>query len=260
MTGIELERKSYMNPLLCLTGRTILLVENEEEDLETYTGWLKNIGCHVISARSYHDGMEVLRDREKCNQIDMLLLDIELSKNGNEPDGWDLLNDARDSDINFDKPIVMLSRPYDKQEHIQYTVECGADGHIPKSTPEQSFQLWLEWICQVNRDTTQWLKSGALAINKEKNEVKWDGEIVEFIGDRQYELLRCLMRHPQKPLTYEFLGSNAFRKYLKKGTVQNTMAHLSRSISAFADFNHFVGNVRGDGYIFKQEVMGVDQC
>lgn len=240
---------------MCLDGKIVLLVDDEERELKTYTKWLHNAGCHVVTARGYRSAISTLKKyKNQGDQIDMMILDIHFI--GTDHSGWDILNDARDSDIGFNNAIVMLTKSYNKPDHMKYTVHCGGSAHIPKSLPRIPFQQWLHWICLTNPEEPEWLISESLHVSIEENDVKWD-DISLSLTERQYELLRCLMRFPQKPLTYEFICSNAFSEPMLKTSLQRRVHELK---DEHPEIGRFIENTRGVGYEFTKPVMGVEEC
>lgn len=103
--------------------KTVLLVEDNEDNLVVYRTILEHVGYKVIEARDGEEG--VLQARQ--HHPDLILMDISIPK----IDGWEatqrLKADARTREI----PIIALTA-HALEEDRQKAVQAGCDGYLAK--------------------------------------------------------------------------------------------------------------------------------
>jgi diguanylate cyclase (GGDEF)-like protein/PAS domain S-box-containing protein len=106
-----------------LTGRNVLVVDDEEVNRDLLLRRLERRGCAVVAAE---DGQAAL-DALKTNQFDLILLDVMLPG----IDGIEVLRQIR-ADVNHrDVPVVMVSAKDDSQG-IVAALNLGANDYITK--------------------------------------------------------------------------------------------------------------------------------
>jgi len=84
-----------------LSGKTILLVEDDQFILRIYTKWLQVAGAEVVTA---HDGAQGLRCLHE-KKVDLVLLDLGMPG----LNGYDTLQEIRKMEELKDLPVVILS-------------------------------------------------------------------------------------------------------------------------------------------------------
>ena len=103
--------------------KTVLLVEDNEDNLVVYRTILEHVGYKVIEARDGEEG--VLQARQ--HRPDLILMDISIPK----IDGWEatqrLKSDANTREI----PIIALTA-HALEEDRQKAVQAGCDGYLAK--------------------------------------------------------------------------------------------------------------------------------
>lgn len=103
--------------------KTVLLVEDNEDNLVVYRTILEHVGYRVIEARDGEEGV----NRARSEQPDMILMDISIPK----IDGWEatvrLKDDAETSEI----PIVALTA-HALEEDRAKAMRAGCDGYLAK--------------------------------------------------------------------------------------------------------------------------------
>jgi two-component system cell cycle response regulator DivK len=103
--------------------KTVLLVEDNEDNLVVYRTILEHVGYHVIEARDGEEGVA----RATQEQPALILMDISIPK----IDGWEatqrLKADARTDAI----PIIALTA-HALEEDRQKALQAGCDGYLAK--------------------------------------------------------------------------------------------------------------------------------
>ncbi len=107
-----------------LAGKTILVVDDDSRNLFAVTSLLERYGVEVISARSGHEALEIVRLGEP---IDLVLMDIMMP----EMDGYRTTHQIRRIPERAGLPIVALTAkamPGDREK----TLGAGCDDFVPK--------------------------------------------------------------------------------------------------------------------------------
>ena len=103
--------------------KTILLVEDNEDNLVVYRTILEHVGYRVIEARDGEEG--VSRAREHLP--DLILMDISIPK----IDGWEATQRLKSEDATRGIPIIALTA-HALEEDRQKAVQAGCDGYLAK--------------------------------------------------------------------------------------------------------------------------------
>lgn len=103
--------------------KTILLVEDNEDNLVVYRTILEHVGYGVIEARDGEEGIH----RARHDHPDLILMDISIPK----LDGWEatrrLKGDAQTEGI----PVIALTA-HALEEDRRRAIEVGCDGYLAK--------------------------------------------------------------------------------------------------------------------------------
>ncbi|HAW50680.1 TPA: two-component system response regulator [bacterium] len=109
--------------------KKILLVEDEEDLVETGSFFLQSAGYDVCVARDGLSAMEAIYDKKP----DLIVLDIALP----EMDGYQVCRMVKNSPLYKDIPIIMLTAKTLKADKFR-GIETGADKYITKPySPEE---------------------------------------------------------------------------------------------------------------------------
>lgn len=106
-----------------LTGATVLVVDDHEQNLELMQAYIESIGCNVRTAR---DGVEALASVES-DQPDLILLDIMMPRMS----GFQVCSKLKTDPATRDIPIVMVTA-LNEVGDIEKGVESGADDFLTK--------------------------------------------------------------------------------------------------------------------------------
>lgn len=103
--------------------RTVLLVEDNEDNLVVYRTILEHVGYRVIEARDGEEGVE----RAKAELPDLVLMDISIPK----IDGWEATRRLKGEESTRHIPIVALTA-HALEEDRQKAELAGCDGYLAK--------------------------------------------------------------------------------------------------------------------------------
>jgi CheY-like chemotaxis protein len=105
------------------TKKTILLVEDNEDNLVVYRTILEHVGYNVIEARDGEEGV----NRARQHLPDLILMDISIPK----IDGWEATQRLKSEDSTRAIPIIALTA-HALEEDRQKAVQAGCDGYLAK--------------------------------------------------------------------------------------------------------------------------------
>ncbi len=103
--------------------KTILLVEDNEDNLVVYRTILEHVGYAVIEARDGEEGVSQAREHHP----DLILMDISIPK----MDGWEATQRLKSEDGTRSIPIIALTA-HALEEDRQKAVQAGCDGYLAK--------------------------------------------------------------------------------------------------------------------------------
>jgi len=107
-----------------LSGKNILIVDDDSRNIFTLTSLLENMDAEVLSAFNGEEALEVLKEEDK---IDIILMDIMMPI----MDGLEAIKTIKATPEYKDIPIIAVTAktmPQDKEECL----EAGADDYLPK--------------------------------------------------------------------------------------------------------------------------------
>ncbi len=105
------------------TKKTVLLVEDNEDNLAVYRTILDHVGYNVLEARDGEEG--VTRAREE--HPDLILMDISIPK----IDGWEATRRLKADQATRDIPILALTA-HALEEDRERAIAAGCDGYLAK--------------------------------------------------------------------------------------------------------------------------------
>lgn len=124
-----------------LTGKHILLVDDDMRNVFALTTTLESVGIHVHFAENGREAIEVLR---KKPNIDLVLMDIMMP----EMDGYDAMKKIREQPVFENLPIIALTAKAMKDDR-EKCINAGASDYISKPVYiEQLLSLLKVWLYQ----------------------------------------------------------------------------------------------------------------
>lgn len=103
--------------------KTVLLVEDNEDNLVVYRTILEHVGYKVVEARDGEEGVS----RAHSELPDLILMDISIPK----MDGWEATVRLKDADDTADIPIIALTA-HALEEDRAKAMRAGCDGYLAK--------------------------------------------------------------------------------------------------------------------------------
>jgi two-component system, cell cycle response regulator DivK len=103
--------------------KTVLLVEDNEDNLVVYRTILEHVGYRVLEARDGEEGVA----RARADLPDLILMDISIPK----IDGWEATQRLKSDDLTSAIPIIALTA-HALEEDRQKATQAGCDGYLAK--------------------------------------------------------------------------------------------------------------------------------
>jgi len=229
-------------------GARILIVDDDQRLTEMLAEYLRARGFDVVCRADARAGMEAL---QAGNQpVDAMILDVMLP----DMDGFEVCRQVR---ARSDLPILMLTARGDATDRV-VGLEIGADDYLPKPFDPRELLARLGAILRRARPAARAVDAGAplrvgrLAIDRQRREVRVDGQLRELTG-RQFDLLLLLAeragRVQSREQIMEALGGEGWDSVDRSVDV-----HVSRIRNAIEDDPkrpRFVRTMRGAGYVLS---------
>ena len=105
------------------TAKTVLLVEDNEDNRTVYRTILEHFGYGVVEARNGEDGVKMARERRP----DLILMDISIPV----IDGWEATKILKTGEDTKDIPIIALTAHALATDRAK-AEEVGCDGYLAK--------------------------------------------------------------------------------------------------------------------------------
>jgi len=228
-----------------MTGKTILIVDDEAPIREMIAVALEMAGYDCLEAANSQDALAIIVDR----QPDLLLLDWMLPGSTGIELARRLKRDALTAEI----PIIMLTAKGEEDNKIQ-GLEVGADDYITKPFSPRELVARLKAVMRRAgpTDAESLLEISGLLLDPVSHRVTIDGAPADM-GPTEYRLLQFFMTHQERAYTRGQLldqvwGGNV---YVEERTVD---VHIRRlRIALGKTYENLVQTVRGTGYRFSSK-------
>ena len=226
-----------------MTGRTILIVDDEAPIREMIAVALEMAGYECLEAGNSQEALAIIVDRKP----DLLLLDWMLPGST----GIELARRLKRDELTADIPIIMLTAKGEEDNKIQ-GLEVGADDYITKPFSPRELVARLKAVLRRAgpADAESLLEISGLQLDPVSHRVTIDGQPAEM-GPTEYRLLQFFMTHQERAYTRGQLldqvwGGNV---YVEERTVD---VHIRRLRIALGNtYENLVQTVRGTGYRFS---------
>jgi len=223
----------------------VLVVDDEPHIVELVRYNLQQEGFAVAVA---YNGREALQ-RAASDHPDLIVLDVMLP----EVDGIEVCRQLREHSR---VPILMLTAR-DRELDRVVGLELGADDYVTKPFSPRELVARIRAILRRTGGGTplpeaEPLKSDGLELAPETHEVWLRGRPVDLTA-KEFELLKLLMRHPNRVFTRDFLLEHIWG-YDYFGSTRTVDMHISRLREKIEDdpvAPTYIQTVRGVGYKFK---------
>ncbi|MCI5944416.1 MAG: response regulator transcription factor [Eubacterium sp.] len=230
----------------------VLVVEDDKEIRDGIEIYLKAQGYEVLKAADGEEGLSVVRSQE----IHLAIIDVMMPRK----DGISMLMELRRE---YDFPVIILSAKSEEVDKI-LGLNMGADDYVTKPfTP-------LELLARVNSQLRRYsmyqkkLKAGmessdhiyrigGLELNKEKVELKVDGEPVK-LTPMEYKILLLLMQHPGRVFSADEIYERVWNeKAVNSDTIMVHVRNIREKIEINPRKPKYLKVVWGVGYKMENQ-------
>tara|TARA_R110001583_G_scaffold7869_2_gene38488 strand:- start:5003 stop:5686 length:684 start_codon:yes stop_codon:yes gene_type:complete len=220
----------------------ILLVEDEQKIADFICEGMQTKNFTVTHCADGNQGYEVASK----NTFDIIILDIMLPGR----DGLDILRSLRQ--IGIDTPVILLTARNELGDRVQ-GLEMGADDYLAKPFYVEELNARIQALLRRHGGTQQHVvEVGSLQLDCINRSINCQGQSVELTS-REFSLLECLMRSPNKVLTRGQLLEHVWGYDFDPCTnvVDVCIKRIRRKLTSLESAGQMVGvieSVRGTGY------------
>ena len=139
-----------------MSTRTVLLVEDNEDNRTIYSTALSHAGFRVIEAATGQEGL----DRARNEAPDLILMDMAMPV----LDGWAATRILKGEEATRHIPVVALTA-HAMSTDRQIALDAGCDGYLSKPVPPRSVLAEVvRWLGQPEPDTETRSAAAALGV------------------------------------------------------------------------------------------------
>jgi two-component system alkaline phosphatase synthesis response regulator PhoP/OmpR family response regulator RpaB len=220
----------------------ILVVDDDEDIVQTIKGNLELDGYEVLTALDGHSCLQMARE----NRPDLIILDLNLP----DIDGIKACQIMRRE---FDFPIIMLTAREGVSDKV-LGLECGADDYIVKPFNFLELSARIKSIFKrIQRSVVNDQQEfNDLSINFKSKTITVRGEEVK-LTKTEFELLSLFASYPGEVLSRDFIQQQIWRDsqlYKTSRAVDVHVQRLRKKIEAEVDKPQHIYTVAGVGYKF----------
>ncbi|WP_428241498.1 phosphate regulon transcriptional regulator PhoB [Gynuella sp.] len=229
-----------------MSGKTILVVDDETPIREMIAAALEMAGYHCIEAGDAQEAMSVVVDQKP----DLLLLDWMLPGSS----GVEICRRLKRDHLTAEIPVIMLTAKGEEDHKIQ-GLEAGADDYITKPFSPRELVARLKAVLRraTPPGVEEAIEVNGLRLDPGSHRVSSNGQEIEM-GPTEFRLLQFFMSHQERAYTRAQLldqvwGGNV---YVDERTVD---VHIRRLRKALGDqLMTMIQTVRGTGYRFSAKI------
>lgn len=225
----------------------ILLVDDEKDIVEFLQYNLEAEGYEVISA---FDGETALTQMNEMP--DLIVLDVMMPK----MNGYEVCKNIRLNNLYDNIPIIFLTAKTSEFDELK-GFALGADDYIKKPISPQMLVARVKsklkrQLTDDTKETNQLstISIGPLEINKDKYEVKLDGETI-VLPKKEFSILYYLAKKPGKVFPRDKILNDVWGEdiFVVERTVD---VHVRKIREKFGKHSYLIETIKGVGYRFKE--------
>jgi len=229
-----------------MTGKRILIVEDEPSIAEVVGLYLRGAGFTAQTARDGRSAMQIIEG----GMPDLVIMDLMLP----EVDGLSLIRWLRGRS---DVPIIILTSRRDEIDRIS-GLKTGADDYVVKPfSPQELVSRVRAVLRRVKREeadpeSERRLSFEQIEIDPLSRTVEVRGYPVDLTA-REFDMLHLLARHPRQVFTREQLLQRVWggAEYIDAGTVTVHVRRLREKLESNPSEPLHILTVWGVGYKFE---------
>ena len=229
-----------------LSGRDILVVDDEEDALDLIDFNLKQAGYSVSRAKNGSEAIDVA----KKDAPDLIVLDLMLP----EVDGLEVCRVLRRNEETAQIPIIMLTAKAAEMDRV-IGLEVGADDYVTKPFSVRELVLRVKNLLRRREsspeETTETLEAGPVAVDISRHQVKIHDELVSLTAT-EFRLLVIMVRRRGRVQTRERLLQDVW-DYDSGVDTRTVDTHVRRLREKLGEAAPLLETVRGVGYRFASE-------
>lgn len=193
------------------------------------------------------DGLAGFEKYKKGN-YDLLILDWMLPG----MDGIELCRKIREQGDSV--PIIMLTAKDSESDQV-IGFEMGADDYVTKPFSPLTLMARIKAVMRRSKKvelSQETIRTQHFDIDKETREVRKDGNLVQNLTPKEFELLLFFIQHPKQVFSREQLLERVWG-YQYYGDERTVDVHIKRLRKKIADGEQFFHTVWGVGYKFEEQ-------
>lgn len=227
-----------------LRGKSILVVDNDQETRVSLHKQLTETGFEVLEAEDGAQGFQQYSKHDPC----FVLLD------GYLPD-MDGLRFCETLRVQFTSnvPVIMLSKRNTEADRI-LGLKAGADDYMGKPFNSEELIARIETVLRRTANRCSKLSYRGLTIKPFQAIAKFQDAILD-LTQFEYKLLYQFMTHPDQILSRDQIISHIYKKsekFINDRTIDVHIKHLREKIAQHTDYSYIV-TIRGVGYKFTTQ-------
>jgi DNA-binding response OmpR family regulator len=222
-----------------MSGRTILVVDDEREITEVVRRYLEQDGFRVVSASDGRDALTAFQ-REKPH---LVILDLMLP----EVDGWEVARQIRAAG---GTPIIMLTARSEEVDRL-LGLGLGADDYVTKPFSPREVVARVRAVLRRSSGeaASELLAVGDLTVDLGRMEVR-RGKKAITLTSTEFRLLVALARSPGRVFTrlqlIDLVQGHAFEGYER--TIDAHIKNLRQKLEPDPRHPRYVLTIHGAGY------------
>ncbi|MEI7812039.1 MAG: response regulator transcription factor [Ignavibacteria bacterium] len=223
----------------------ILLVDDEKDIVEFLKYNLEQEGFEVITA---YDGEEAIE--KLIEKPDLIILDVMMPK----MNGYEVCLKIKQDNTFASIPVIFLTAKSSEQDEIK-GLNLGADDFISKPISPKKLIARVKSNLRKQESIPEGvkpnikIKTGPLEIDREKYEIKINGQLIVF-PRKEFEILSYLASHSGRVLSREAMlrdiwGTDVF-------VIERTIdVHVRKIREKMGEFSELIETIKGVGYRFR---------
>ncbi len=232
----------------------ILIVE---DDVDLASQIARTFESKIISnrIRILHSPIEFIREIHLIGAYDIILTDLQFSKDAEELWWYKVIQLVRERDM--DKPIIVISWRWEI-DTLRKAFDLGASDYLIKPIRLKELELRvINWFRQYNflgiRLAWRIYSLKDLEYDLDKNEFYKNWNKLKLTRTNKY-LLSVFFSHSWKILHDEFLREKIWgdRTAIVERNLRVSILRLKQSLKEYG-ISDWITNIRGEGYIFDPQ-------